>query len=187
MPVDIIQWRATIGCFRVIMPKFSKISKNFSLFSLISQILKLYCICSCFVAITVLAFPITFIFQFLAVHSTISQLCFVSLFPRVHRIVRIIFHVTIELLKHVPVIVRNKCFHFRHACILIACIGLIGFVLISRWLVPSVLLLSGDIEVNPGPQTLDFCCWNLNSIAAHDFLRVSLIEAYNSVYSYEIE
>ncbi len=31
-----------------------------------------------------------------------------------------------------------------------------------------------------------FCCWNLNSIAAHDFLRVSLIEAYNVVLNYNL-
>ena len=35
-------------------------------------------------------------------------------------------------------------------------------------------------------MTLDFCCWNLNSIAAYDFLRVSLIEAYNSVFNYDL-
>ncbi len=36
------------------------------------------------------------------------------------------------------------------------------------------------------PQTLDFCCWDLNSITVHDFLTVLLIKAYNTVYSYEL-
>ena len=49
-----------------------------------------------------------------------------------------------------------------------------------------LLLLSGDVETNPGPETLDFCCWNLNSITADDFLRVSLIEAYNLVFNYDL-
>ena len=31
-----------------------------------------------------------------------------------------------------------------------------------------------------------FCSWNLNSICAHDFTRVSLIEAYNSVHNYDL-
>ena len=48
------------------------------------------------------------------------------------------------------------------------------------------ILLSGDIEINPGPETLDFCCWNLNSIVAYDFIRVSLIEAYNSAFNYDL-
>ena len=72
-----------------------------------------------------------------------------SLFARVHRIVRIVFHATIELLKGVPVIVCEKCFHFRHACIFIASKGLMGHVLTFRWLVTRVILLSGDIEVHP--------------------------------------
>ena len=55
-----------------------------------------------------------------------------------------------------------------------------------QWLVFRVILLSGDVETNPGPETLDFCTWNLNSIIAHDYLRVSLIEAYNSVYNYDL-
>ena len=47
-------------------------------------------------------------------------------------------------------------------------------------------MLSGDVETNPGPETLDFCCWNLNSITAHDFLQVSLIVAYNLVYNNDL-
>ena len=43
------------------------------------------------------------------------------------------------------------------------------------------LLLSGDIEVNPGPKrssNIKFCHWNLNGLAAHDFIKVPLIEAF---------
>ena len=44
-----------------------------------------------------------------------------------------------------------------------------------------LLLLSGDIEVNPGPKrssNIKFCHWNLNGLAAHDFIKVPLIEAF---------
>ena len=60
------------------------------------------------------------------------------------------------------------------------------YTLHTQWLVFATILLCGDVETNPGPETLDFCCWNLNSIAAHDFLRISLIEAYNSVCNYDL-
>ena len=33
---------------------------------------------------------------------------------------------------------------------------------------------------------LNFCAWNLNSLSAHDYFRVSLINAYNSVYNYNL-
>ena len=42
-------------------------------------------------------------------------------------------------------------------------------------------LLSGDIEVNPGPKrssNIKFCHWNLNRQAAHDFIKVPLTEAF---------
>ena len=48
------------------------------------------------------------------------------------------------------------------------------------------ILLSGEVETNPGPETLEFCSWNLNSIIAHDFLRVSLLEACNSMNNYDL-
>jgi hypothetical protein len=39
------------------------------------------------------------------------------------------------------------------------------------------LFLCGDIELNPG-DTFDFCVWNYNSLIAHNFTLVSLIETY---------
>ena len=44
-----------------------------------------------------------------------------------------------------------------------------------------LLLLSGDIETNPGPKrssNIKFCHWNLNSLVAHDFIKVPLVEAF---------
>ena len=52
-----------------------------------------------------------------------------------------------------------------------------------------ILLLSGDIELNPGPHIencVRFFHWNLNSICARNSTKVSLIEAYNSVYKYDV-
>ena len=52
-----------------------------------------------------------------------------------------------------------------------------------------LLILCGDVEVNPGPghwTSLSFCHWNLNSISAHDFLKVSLLEAYNAMHKFDI-
>ena len=37
-----------------------------------------------------------------------------------------------------------------------------------------LLSQSGDIEINPVP--MNFCHWNLNGIAANDFVKVTLIE-----------
>ena len=47
----------------------------------------------------------------------------------------------------------------------------------NLWHVFCLINLSGDIEENPGPklnssQKLSICHWNLNSIAAHNFIKV---------------
>ena len=48
-----------------------------------------------------------------------------------------------------------------------------------------LLIYAGDIELNPGPRkkntsyNFSFCHWNLNSIAAHNFSKLSLLKAYN--------
>ena len=51
------------------------------------------------------------------------------------------------------------------------------------------LKLSGDVHPKPCPchgNTFKFCHWNLDSIAVNDFIKIPLIEAYNSVYNYDI-
>ena len=54
-----------------------------------------------------------------------------------------------------------------------------------------MIKLSEDIEENPGPklyssQKLSICHWNLNSIEAHNFIKVSLLVAYNSIHKCNI-
>ena len=48
--------------------------------------------------------------------------------------------------------------------------------------------LSVDVHPKPGPFTdsLKFCHWNLNSICARDKIKIALIEAYNSVFHYDL-
>ena len=50
-------------------------------------------------------------------------------------------------------------------------------------------MLCGDIGVNPGPgqwTSLSFCHWNQNSISALDFVKLSLLKAYNAVHKFDI-
>ena len=52
-----------------------------------------------------------------------------------------------------------------------------------------VLLICGDVHPHPGPShrnSLKFRHWNLDSIAVNDFIKIPLIEAYNSVYNYDL-
>ena len=61
-----------------------------------------------------------------------------------------------------------------------------------------ILILSADIETQPGPRSgtctfngfndgfLSFCNWNVNTLSKNDFERVTLIEAHNSLFKYDI-
>ena len=55
----------------------------------------------------------------------------------------------------------------------------------------NLLMLCGDIESNPGPRpnfglSFSICHWNLNSIVAHNFCKISPLRAYNAIYNYDI-
>ena len=48
----------------------------------------------------------------------------------------------------------------------------------------------GDIELNPGPRkskenARSVCHWNLNSITAHDFSKLTQLKAYILTYKYD--
>ena len=52
-----------------------------------------------------------------------------------------------------------------------------------------LLLLSGDIETNPGPKrssNIKFCHWNLNGLAAHEFIKVPSMEAFITSNNFDI-
>ena len=55
----------------------------------------------------------------------------------------------------------------------------------------DLLMLFGDIESNPGPrpnfgQSFSICHLHLNSIAGHNFSKISVLKAYNAMHTYDI-
>ena len=60
------------------------------------------------------------------------------------------------------------------------------------WHDSRIILLSGDIETNPGPkhsfstQGLKICHWNLNSLSSHMHKKVSLLSAFISGHKLDI-
>ena len=51
-----------------------------------------------------------------------------------------------------------------------------------------LLYFCGDTEINPGPKrsSLTFCHWNLNGVAAHEFIKVSLLQGYITERNFDI-
>ena len=63
----------------------------------------------------------------------------------------------------------------------------VAFMLLIHhiWLHGIMIKTSGDIELKPGPkhkqdQNLSICHWNLNSIPAHNFQKLELLQGYIS-------
>ena len=61
------------------------------------------------------------------------------------------------------------------------------------WITRCRIIMRGDVEVNPGPkrnscqsQSFSICHWNLSSLIAHSFAKVSLSRAYVSVNKFDI-
>ena len=168
-------------------------TKTISPVKIFPQIIKLYWFCFCFIAISIPVLPIVLTTQFLAVHSVAMQSCFVPLFAQLHHFAKREVYTTVKLLKLILLDAIDliplkhsviKQYLFQYVFFYTACMTC--YTLHTKWLVFATILLSGDVRTNPGPETLGFCCWNLNSIAVYDFVRISLIEAYNSVCNYDL-
>ena len=55
----------------------------------------------------------------------------------------------------------------------------------------NLFLQHGDIETNPGPRTyhsqyFSFCHWNLNSLPAHNYSKVPLLQAFNALHKFDL-
>ena len=174
--VDINQWRAAIGCFCVLLHSQAKFLFLFDLSSLIWQIAKLFCLFYFSICVSIFFLPVKAIVHFFDFHSVYSQYIFSSFSP-------FSYSITWKVLYAIASPASHSLSRFQSVC---HNGSLLAKVLCVVWVIQRLIVLSGDIELNPGPETLNFCCWNLNSITAYNYLRLSLIEAYNSVYEYDL-
>ena len=72
---------------------------------------------------------------------------------------------------------KNVTIYFNH-------VGFCYFLFHDIYLV----ILCGDIKLSPGAKDakyLSLCHWNLNSIAAHAFAKVSALKAFNKTKNFD--
>ena len=75
-----------------------------------------------------------------------------------------------------------------------SCIALGNYIIticisITSILTTQALLIPGDIETNAGLKKssgIKLYHWNLNGLAAHDFVKVPLIEAFITTHNFDI-
>ena len=97
--------------------------------------------------------------------------------------------------KHVSIFSQNQYkFFYNGSKPFNSCITLCNYIIticisITSILTTQVLLKSGDIETIPGPKkssAIRFRHWNLNGMAAHDFVKVPFIEAFIIAHNFDI-
>ena len=64
-------------------------------------------------------------------------------------------------------------------------------VWITIWLYIILISLSGDVQLNPGPKdksssAFSICHWNLNSITAHNYAKMLLLEAHIAAQKFDV-
>ena len=69
--------------------------------------------------------------------------------------------------------------------------GFINFKVFYVMYALIVVLKSWDIETNPGPvssnlKSMSLCHWNLNSMAADNFIKLAQLEVYLSIHKHDI-
>ena len=62
---------------------------------------------------------------------------------------------------------------------------------LATWFYSLILLLNGDVKLNPGPNHIysnafSICHWNLNSISADNYAKVFLLKAYIAIHKFDI-
>ena len=90
-------------------------------------------------------------------------------------------------------------YYFTFACVLKIttkfCISIFLlfhiFEIVFAWLCSLLVMLSGDVEVNPGlkkkdKDCLSICHWNFNSISASGYSKLFLLNSFNSLHKFDI-
>ena len=105
-----------------------------------------------------------------------------------------ITHFAVNLITFFLKLYVQSFFNLIYICMLLFPYRSPYIKIVSLWFLELVILLSSDIETQPGPRSsgigepngdfrngfFSFCNWNLNTLSKNDFHRVCLLEAHNS-------
>lgn len=187
MSSSIGQWRAAIGvfnsCFRCIREKISFLPtfKN-SKFKCLNFILNVASLLVILLLSPFLCLFCSLFEHFPLLKYTTSYFYYCNDLKFIFRtsliLVRITVYFSTSILTH---FLSSPSFKHDLSCFLNHAIILLSLFLYHY--IHLLLFQCGDIERNPGPtsfnsKNLSVCHWNLNSLTAHNFGKIALLEAY---------
>ena len=189
---DIVLWRAAIGNFNSSPIRISVLKRRSPL-SYVLQVVPLLLLCVFFVLISIFAIPLSVLLLLASQLFPLPQCKLLKIFT-----VKAVLCIPLSLLLKanyfsIPSATENlyrsfsKAF-FSYAYVFIFCE--FSNIVFSKWVQSQLILRSNDVEKNPDPvpkvgNYFNFCSWNLSSISAHDFSRLSLLEAFNIIHKFD--
>ena len=119
-----------------------------------------------------------------------ARISFNNLLPVLRFLLKVLFCILLQKCSLIWITFCAKLCLGRFRCALSSLFYLFILIYYLRWC-SSLILLNGDIKPNPGPTPSSGQCfsiyhWNLNSIATHNFAKLSLLTAWNLVHSFDI-
>ena len=147
----------------------------------------------CFTVLVLLSdYETNFMHFFLAVMSPNSKFlpCFEFIFLLLSKFKKAI-STTLFVTSVIFILTTSTTPNAQYICVCVLQIFCLSLVRkLPPWLSILLILISNDIEQNPGPgyqsNFFSFMNWNLNSLATSDFNRIQLIEAHNSLHNYDL-
>lgn len=115
--------------------------------------------------------------------ETFSDGSYITLMP----VSRMQWHVEIEIFNILAAARYFKKQSLRILCPQFSCCVFFHFTFLLL-----SLYVCGDIHLNPGPTrnrpyyNFSICHWNLNSTTAHNYEKINLLQAYNTVNKFEM-
>ena len=210
MPVGTSEWRAGIAGHKVLT--VSKARYAIPVFEIISCILSYFAYLYFIILLSVETLPFSLLISFVWSHICTITPCLISCpvteIPDIRYILAkvnaqatlrlcVVMSLFLELVKCCNHIILHKNVYAKKISMVLQHVlfalligtGLQMLQLGQRYPIHILLLLSGDVHQNPGPQInkcLKFFHWNLNSLCVRDRIKIPLIEAYDALHKFDI-
>ena len=153
--------------FPCLHPKSVRFHCGLILVSILLQVFRLYKFACSFIFIPAIILPFTIAIQFFVSHLLYPNTLFLTLFSLTYSHARVLMYLVFELSKRIPLalyyLFQSKWSKLSvHWLVYLQSYAVcLTFHLIhTHWMISRMILLGGDVEPNPGPDTLIFCCWN---------------------------
>ena len=195
MIINIVAYRQQIGLFNF-NARINSNRGNLKLANIVNSFLSYYAILFLILITHVFLYPLAFISTVPFDYVLVPQIIFAVLHPYLADFALPLLlcfpSITVALLS---VRVLDSCLSRSTVLFFACCLRcrecglLVPFLCVYYFKCADLLFIDGDVHLNPGPphnHDFKFMHWNVNSLPAHNFSRIPLIQAHNSIHNFHL-